>query len=598
MIVSGTLGTRTPDHDAVRIVDELNDHARTTVAEDIARALETAQEALARSDEADYALGRAHALRTIGDCRHRLAEQDEARTCLDEAIVVFREQRDQVGEAAALHTLGSVEYSRSDYPAALERFHASLALARAAGARQLESNALNGAATSHYALGDYPRAAELYRDSLRIRRELGDRAAESGTLSNLGLVHQELGDFASAAELHREALAMKRELGDRQGEANVLANLGVDLHRLGEHGEARALHREALTLAREIGNRHTEAGCLENLGLIAETLGELPEAVALFETALGMQRSLGNRLGEASALARTGTVRLRLGDHTGALGNLGAALHIAEEIGARRLDIDTRRAAADVYAALGDLRAALDHTTRAADDERELFREQHERSTAALLAGLEVETAQREAERERARSDELEHTNEALRRIDAERDDLLGRLRAQATELERLSREDLVTGLATRRHFESQLEARFERAAVDCAPLSVAILDVDHFKLVNDIPRSHRVGDAVLREIAAMLRVGVRDTDLVARWGGEEFALLIDDDRDAAAAACERIRAALEAHDWTRLHPSIRVTISVGVAGVGEAASADDLLFVADKRLFEAKDSGRNRVCW
>jgi diguanylate cyclase (GGDEF)-like protein len=596
--MSGTLGTRTPDHDAVRIVDELNEHARTEVFSDLARALEAAEEALARGTRAGYALGQAHALRTIGDCRYRRAEQDDARTCLERAIAIFQAERDAAGEADALNTLGSVEYVQSDYPLAIEHYHAALRLARLASDRQLESTALNGIATSHYALGDYPRAAEAYLESLAIRRELGDRTSESGTLSNLGLVYQELGDFSTAASLHRQALEMKRELGDRQGEANVLANLGVDLYRLGEHAEAKVLHREALHLAREIGNRQTEAGCLENLGLIAEAVGELPEALALHETALGMQRSLGNRFGEASSLARTGVVRLRLGDRTGALGNLGAGLHIAEEIGARRLVIDTRRSLADVYAGLGDTRAALECTGAAADEERELFREQLERSTAALLAGFKVDSAQREAELERQRSDELERANETLRRIDAERDDLLGRLRAQSQELERLTREDIVTGLATRRHLEEELEARFERSLATSEPLSVAIIDIDHFKLVNDIPRSHRVGDAVLREIAAMLRVGVRDTDLVARWGGEEFTLVIEDTREAAAAACERLRAAIEAHDWTRLHPSIRVTISAGVAGAEEAANGDDLLFVADKRLFEAKDSGRNRVCW
>ena len=452
------------------------------------------------------------------------------------SIEIFHEQGDAAGEAASLVTLGSLEYALSDYAVALERFHEALLLARAAGDRQLESNALNGAATSHFALGDYPRAAELYLESLTIRRELGDRATESGTLSNLGLVYQELGDFAAAADLHREALEVKRELGDRQGEANVLANLGVDLHRLGEHEEARALHREALRLAREIGNRQTEAGCLENLGLIAEAVGELPEALALHETALAMQRSLGNRSGEASSLAHAGAVRSRLGDRTGALDNLQASLRIAEEVGARRLVIDTRRSLADVYAGLGDLRAALECSNGAAAAQQEMFREQLERSTAALLAGFKIESAQREAELERRRSDELERANAALRRVDEEREDLLGRLRAQATELERLSREDLVTGLTSRRHFEDELDAWFARALANATPLSVAILDVDHFKLVNDIPRSHRVGDAVLREIAAMLRVGVRDTDLVARWGGEEFALLIDDDREAAAS--------------------------------------------------------------
>lgn len=598
MGMSGTLGTRTPDHDATRIVDELNDAAREAVLTDPARALEAAEEALARSEEAGYATGRAHALRTIGDCRHRLEQPEAARECLDRAISIFRELGDVTGEADALHTLGSVEYTQADYPLALQRFHRALALARAAGERRIESNALNGAATAHYALGDYPRAAKLYLETLSLRRELGDRGTESGTLSNLGLVHQELGDFAAAADLHREALEIKRALGDRQGEANVLANLGVALHRLTEHEEARRLHREALQLARELGNRRTEAGCLENLGHIAEALGELPEALALHESALGLHRSLGDRLGEASSLSRTGAVKVLLGDRTGALGDLGTALHIADEIDAPRLAIEVRRSLADVYAGLGDLRAALDCSSAAADAERRLFRELLERSTAALVAGHRVERGDADAAAGASSTDELAEAQAAARSFEAERDDLLARLRAQASELDRLSREDLATGLCTRRQFEEELERRFAHALAESEPISVAIIDVDHFRLVNAIPRSHRIGDAVLREIAALLRINLRESDLVGRWGGEEFVLLIDDTAEAAAAACERIREAIEGHDWARLHASIRVTISAGVAGANEAASGDDLLFIADKRLFEAQDAGRNRVCW
>jgi diguanylate cyclase (GGDEF)-like protein len=596
--MSGTLDTRTPDHDAARIVDELNAGAVGILATDLARALATAEDALARSEEAGYDRGAAQARKTIGECRHRLADHAAARQPLEQALASFHELGDAHGAAAAASTLGSVEYALADYPAALRRFHEALLLARTAEDRALEGGALGGTATSYYALGDHERAAAFYRDCVEARRDIGDRAGESAALSNLGLVHQELGDFASAAELHRQALQVKRELADREGEVSVLANLGVDLHRLGEHEEARTLHREALELARVLGNGAAEAGCLENLALIAEALGELPEALALHETALGLHRSCGDRFREARSRARAGAMRFRLGDRTGALDDLQASVRLGEELGALRIVVDARRSLAEVYAGLGDLRAALECSNVTAGAEQELFREQLERSADALTARFAAETALREADVERRVQAELERAAGALREARAERDDLLARLRGQAEELERVVRDDLLTGLASRQHFEDELRDRFERACAAGEPLSVAILDVDHFKLVNEIPRSHRVGDAVLRELAAMLRVGVRDTDLVARWSGEEIALVIDDTREAAASACERVRAAVEVHDWSRLHPSIRVTVSVGIAGAEEAASSDDLLFVADKRLFEAMDSGRNRVCW
>jgi diguanylate cyclase (GGDEF)-like protein len=187
----------------------------------------------------------------------------------------------------------------------------------------------------------------------------------------------------------------------------------------------------------------------------------------------------------------------------------------------------------------------------------------------------------------------------ALQRARDEVASLTERLRAQQAELERVARTDDITGLSNRRHFEQALEARFAAARAHGVELAIALLDVDHFKLVNEVAHSHRVGDAVLCEIAALLQVFCREADLVARWGGEEFAILFPATaRDDAAAACERVRRAVETHDWSTLHPHICVTVSAGVAGSGEADSGDGLAFAADARLHEAKASGRNRVCW
>jgi diguanylate cyclase (GGDEF)-like protein len=593
-----TLDERVGD-DVIASVDALNEHARSHVSRDLRVALASAEEALELAAAAGYDRGRAHALRTIGDCRYRLAEPESAGTSLAEAAGLFRTAGDPAGEADALNTLGALAYTCAEYEQALERFGRSLTLARSADERLAESNALNGLATTHYALGDYRRSAELYLESLGIKRQLGDRLTESGTLNNLGLVHLELGDYEAAASLHRESLAIKRELGDRQGEANALANLGVVLYRLGRNDEAKSLAEEALTLAREIGSRQTEAGCLENLGLVAAASGRLAVALGLHEASLEIQRELGNRLGEASALIQIGRVRARSDDLRGSTADLLSALELAESIRARRLVIEARESLAETSELAGELRAALEHGRAAAEAERALTHEQLERSTAALLAGARVEAALRQAELERWRTTELEEANEALERANAEVADLLDRLRGHQAELERLARTDAVTALANRRHFELALEARFTAARAHGVELAIGLLDIDHFKLVNDVAHSHRVGDSVLREMAAILQVFCREADIVARWGGAEFAILFPaTTRADAAAACERIRRAVETHDWYSLHPSIRVTVSAGVAGSGEAASADDLVFVADARLYEAKEGGRNRVCW
>jgi diguanylate cyclase (GGDEF)-like protein len=167
--------------------------------------------------------------------------------------------------------------------------------------------------------------------------------------------------------------------------------------------------------------------------------------------------------------------------------------------------------------------------------------------------------------------------------------------RARA-DLERLSREDPLTGLANRREFDARVEVELRRAQRNDAPISFAMLDLDFFKRVND-RWGHALGDEVLRRIGAILRQQCRGVDIVARHGGEEFALALPDTGlDDAAALCERIRAAVDWHPWGQLQAGLQVTLSIGVAQRQPGESVHDALARADACMYAAKRHGRNRV--
>lgn len=170
------------------------------------------------------------------------------------------------------------------------------------------------------------------------------------------------------------------------------------------------------------------------------------------------------------------------------------------------------------------------------------------------------------------------------------------RLRHQAEEFARQAREDALTGISNRRAFDEALSREFARAQRTDAPLCIAIVDLDHFKQVND-RFSHAVGDIVLKRVAARLKADSRGFDLVARWGGEEFALLLPETTLAAArATCERLREGLMAIDYADIDPALRITASFGVAEAGALDSHHRLLLQADQALYRAKANGRNRV--
>jgi diguanylate cyclase (GGDEF)-like protein len=169
-------------------------------------------------------------------------------------------------------------------------------------------------------------------------------------------------------------------------------------------------------------------------------------------------------------------------------------------------------------------------------------------------------------------------------------------LRARNAELETVTRTDALTGIYNRRHLEERLHGLLAATRRHRQPVAVLMIDVDHFKAVND-SLGHAAGDAVLREIADRLRRGVRADDVVGRWGGEEFVVVgAATGGDAAAALAERLRRAI-ALSAVRLEGGgeVAVTVSIGCAA-GVDGDAEELVRRADACLHEAKAVGRHRT--
>ncbi|MHB8574138.1 MAG: GGDEF domain-containing protein [Dehalococcoidia bacterium] len=172
----------------------------------------------------------------------------------------------------------------------------------------------------------------------------------------------------------------------------------------------------------------------------------------------------------------------------------------------------------------------------------------------------------------------------------------IDRFHASRLRLEEFAAFDALTGLLNRRAASDRLEQGFNLARRAGGPLCIAMLDIDRFKLVND-RYGHAAGDRVLAAVATQIRTSLRGADWAARWGGEEFLVLLNADLTGSHSALERLRHAVEELSVLHDERTIRCTISAGCAEIHPGDTVEQTVARADAALYDAKHAGRNQVC-
>ena len=163
------------------------------------------------------------------------------------------------------------------------------------------------------------------------------------------------------------------------------------------------------------------------------------------------------------------------------------------------------------------------------------------------------------------------------------------------TRVQQLATTDPLTGVSNRRHFAEHAVRQLSIARRNHRPLVAMMVDIDHFKRINDT-HGHAVGDEVIKQVASTLRVSVRDPDVLCRYGGEEFAIVMTEMHGDPVDVADRLRVAIRENPVAAPNGPVRLTVSIGVAELKPDDDLETLLGRADAALYRAKEGGRDQV--
>jgi diguanylate cyclase (GGDEF)-like protein len=552
-----------------------------------------------------------------------LGEYDRAIARATEARQLAERAGDRGGLAGAINNLGGIAQRRGDAVTAADRFAEALAIHRERGAQADIAAALNNLGFVYTtALADYEKGLAYHVEALAVRERLGDKAAIALSLNNIGIVYARLGDYDRALEYFQKSLELRRGLGTPNRVAATLHNIG-DVHNdRGNFAQALEYHQQALQIRAEIGDQAGVALSHNSLGSIYTSMKQLDRAGTHLTQSLSLAEKQGDKGTAGRALLGLARLERMRGRPADALRYALRAQAIAQETKAQEL---SRRALEELAASqeqAGQTAAALATYKRFKQVSDDIFNV--ERTKRVELLERRYQAEKREREIERLEAERVTHELTAARRL-VQRNAIGGgalllglvgfglyRRRVESARIaERLSVTDTLTGLANRRFLLQTIgadvaaSARRYRVAKEAPPdadLIFLLVDLDHFKSVND-EFGHDAGDRVLQQTADILREACRASDIIVRWGGEEFLVVARFvDRRIAPTMAERIRTAVAEHPFDLGNGrKTQRTCSIGVAAYPqrpedpEAVSWEAIVSRADEALYAAKRGGRDR---
>jgi diguanylate cyclase (GGDEF)-like protein len=543
-------------------------------------------------------------------CNHGLSGDHEAtRLVAETGIAIARDARAAAELSGLLVCRGYIDETAGRHDSALADYSAAAQAALDGKDRSAYAQARVLRGEVQHVRGEYAAALQDMQEAYRIYVELRNDAQQRYVLNGIANLYSDarVGQYAQALDYYRQLLRANEAAGNEAGIATAHFNIASTLERIDDLPGSVAGFEDALARYRALGDETSVAQTQRAMAVVLVKLGRAGEALPRLQQALAYGRSQDDAELQARVRVTLGSALRALERDADALRELDQArAHYLRSKNARFLEfIEKERALA--LSSLGNWRDAYAALLAHVEHGRRLYEQLDEELTSRLRVQFDSQRKEQENLALQRENDLRRDALAAQVRIgDLQRQvialaglliALLGawgsRTYLRARQMRRLALTDELTGLPNRRSVLESASRALQQARERGHSAAVALLDIDHFKSIND-RLGHDVGDVVLREVAKVASANAGPGNVAGRLGGEEFLIVIGNADESARARAEIIRCAIESLRLESVAPGMRVTASLGVAKLENDVAV--AVKQADDALYRAKREGRNRV--
>ena len=490
---------------------------------------------------------------------------------------------DRNQEGQLYYTMGRAYNVISNLEQALMSFTNAMYAFQATKNLQMEAKCLSSIGGVYEKSGDNATAYDYTSTALDKAYQTGDRLLEARLMNDIGYTHVIFQEYDKALSYLIPCIEYLEDSEDTLLLSYAKDSIAQAYFGMGHIEEALKNEKEAVELSREAGNWYGVASFLAYLSAIYNTKKEYEQALECVNDAQEIAEERGYEMEICNSHKYRAEIYIAMKEYPQALDEYKQGVVIAHRIHTHRLLYEMYQAMSNVCKQNNDFQGALEFYEKFHNAKEQALEEREKQERRYRQVIDQAKNARREADLLQVKNNQLENEINERKQLQQK--------------LEQLAKTDPLTQLLNRRSFFTQAALAYERARRYQKPFSLILFDVDHFKEIND-SFGHQAGDQILAKISERLRSKTDQSDLVCRFGGEEFIILIHDaDSKQAQAVAKEIKQELNRTIQTTDMP-IQVSASFGISTFdpNEAVSLDKLIERADDAMYHAKENGRNRI--